>query len=32
MKNILKRFDYFHKKQSGGAGQYAKISGIIEVI
>ncbi|RVE54665.1 hypothetical protein evm_000786 [Chilo suppressalis] len=23
-------FDYLHKKQSGGAGQYARVSGIIE--
>ena len=23
-------FDYFHKKQSGGSGQYAKVSGILE--
>jgi elongation factor G len=25
-------FDYLHKKQSGGAGQYARVTGIIEVI
>ncbi len=25
-------FDYLHKKQSGGAGQYAKIIGYIEPI
>jgi len=24
-------FDYLHKKQSGGAGQYARVTGIIEV-
>jgi len=24
-------FDYLHKRQSGGAGQYAKIIGIVEV-
>lgn len=25
------RFDYLHKKQSGGAGQYARVIGIVEV-
>jgi len=25
------RFDYLHKKQSGGAGQYARVIGILEV-
>lgn len=24
------KFDYFHKKQSGGSGQYARVSGVIE--
>jgi len=24
-------FEYFHKKQSGGAGQYAKVVGLLEV-
>lgn len=24
-------FDYLHKKQSGGAGQYARVTGILEV-
>lgn len=24
------KFDYFHKKQSGGSGQYAKINGVLE--
>lgn len=25
-------FDYLHKKQSGGAGQYARVIGVIEVM
>lgn len=25
-------FDYLHKKQSGGAGQYARVIGVLEVI
>lgn len=25
------RFDYFHKKQTGGAGQYARVTGYLEV-
>lgn len=24
-------FDYLHKKQSGGAGQYARVTGVMEV-
>ena len=27
-----KEFDYLHKKQSGGSGQYARVSGFLEVI
>jgi translation elongation factor EF-G len=26
-----KEFDYLHKKQSGGSGQYARVTGILEV-
>ena len=26
------KFDYLHKKQSGGAGQYAKVIGYIEPV
>jgi translation elongation factor EF-G len=26
-----KEFDYLHKKQSGGSGQYARVSGFLEV-
>ena len=25
-------FDYLHKKQSGGAGQFARVIGVLEVI
>lgn len=25
-------FDYLHKKQSGGAGQFARVTGVMEVI
>lgn len=25
-------FDYLHKKQTGGAGQYARLIGVLEVI
>ena len=28
----LIRFDYLHKKQSGGAGQYGRVIGHLEVI
>lgn len=27
-----KEFDYLHKKQSGGSGQYARVTGYLEVI
>lgn len=25
------KFDYFHKKQHGGQGQYARVIGVLEV-
>ena len=28
---FLRRFDYLHKKQSGGAGQYGRVIGELQV-
>merc|ERR1712137_468847 len=30
--NTLQKYDYLHKKQSGGRGQYARVAGHIEPI